>query len=117
MVPFDQLEVTYLMGKDKDGKEELNEVFDEAKHDKLAPLEILSSSSLIDFLLHQPAVVERCLSGTEEQPSLIELFIRNQEEIRGDKEANKEEKRKLDKHFDAAFGEDSFWRRQRNDVW
>ena len=30
---------------------------------------------------------------------------------------SQEEKRKLDKHFDAAFGEDSFWRRQRNQVW
>jgi hypothetical protein len=66
MVPFDQLEVTFWKSKGGDGKDELNEVFDEAKHDKLAPLEILSSSSLIDFLLHQPAVVERSLSGTEE---------------------------------------------------
>jgi hypothetical protein len=52
-------------------------------------------------------------------PSLIEQFIRNQEQIRGDKAASKSnadgsrgdegETRKFEEQLNAAFGDGSYW--------
>ena len=64
-------------------------------------------------------LVDNCFSNTEEMPSLIEQFIRNQEQIRGDKAASKSnadgsrgderETRKFEEQLNAAFGDGSYW--------
>jgi hypothetical protein len=56
MVPFDQLKTTYrcdsldpaVRRRNKGG----HESFEASKQDKLAPLEVLGSNSIIDYLLH-----------------------------------------------------------------
>jgi uncharacterized membrane protein len=66
MVPFDQLKTTYRYDSQDVTKRKDHEAFDASKQDKLAPLEVLGSNSLIDYLLHQPVVVEQCFGNAEE---------------------------------------------------
>ena len=64
-------------------------------------------------------LVDNCFSNNEEMPSLIEQFIRNQEQIRGDKATSKSnddgsrgdegETRKFEEQLNAAFGDGSYW--------
>jgi hypothetical protein len=121
MVPFDQLNVTYRYDSNNDEKRNLHEAFDASKQDKLAPLEVIGSNSIIDYLLHKPAEVDDCFKNSEEQPSLVELFIRNQEEIRGGPAAppSGDEKpyRKFENQLNQVFGAGSFWQRGKNEVW
>ena len=52
MVPFDQLKTTYRWDNLDVKQRKAHEAFDASKQDKLAPLEILGSNSLIDYHLH-----------------------------------------------------------------
>jgi len=52
MVPFDQLKTTYRWDSVDEKVRKTHESFDHSKQDKLAPLEVLGSNSIIDYLLH-----------------------------------------------------------------
>ena len=52
MVPFDQMGTTYRYDKSDPKEKKPHEAFDASKHDKLAPLEVMGSNSIIDYLLH-----------------------------------------------------------------
>ena len=66
MVPFDQLNVTYRFDSDDTEKRKVHEAFDASKQDKLAPLEVIGSNSIVDYLLHKPAEVDECFKNSEE---------------------------------------------------
>ena len=123
MVPFDQLNTTYRWNSRPDvDKRKLHEAFDSSKMDKLAPLEVIGSNSICDYLLHQPANLDECMKSSEDQPSLVELFIRNQEEIRGEKGApvatgDEKPYRKFEEQLNQVFGEGSYWQRGKNEIW